>query len=216
MLLVIIISYSLIFLNLSCNVESEYVYHPANPPVGIKLCYDLTDDNFVLLFRSQNVNNDRFGGYIIFMDPSEDVLKEEVYFDNMNTDQRNTAIKDLLAYSKYFTNTEEWASYTYITESTPLSGPAFNRGMNNEIEVVFTETDVDPTNDNIPRLLKDASFDHDQNYLTLRTYLIDSNDRIIRISSPGNVVQVRTDVTDCSIQKFGRQEFASPCRGLIY
>ncbi len=66
---------AVIMLQISCNDIKYYHYQPANPPSGLELL-KLANDDYLLIFYSENRNNQRFGGFMIFIDPSKDFLLE--------------------------------------------------------------------------------------------------------------------------------------------
>jgi hypothetical protein len=62
-----------IALAISCNDLKYYYYQPANPPSGLELS-KLANGDYLLIFYSENRNNQRFGGFMIFINASKDAL----------------------------------------------------------------------------------------------------------------------------------------------
>ena len=154
------------------DVEFSH-YQPANPPVGLKMIK--YDGDYILLFRSENINNNRFGGFLIFIDTDPNRLMTTIDFENIDINEQTAYI--------------ETADYK-------LAGNTYNKGINTDIVILFSDDEEDESEIEIEnsiytvtkRLLKDNIAAG--SYLTLRTYLVDDNSVIISVSSPGNLVEV--------------------------
>ena len=110
----------LVIILLSACSDLEYYYQqPVNPPIGIKL--NAAGNDFHLIFRSENRNNPRFRGFLIFIHPNRDELIQMNSIDdadyelNENTDgiHYNIGIDNLV--NVLFSNQENFDTSIYIT-----------------------------------------------------------------------------------------------------
>lgn len=62
-----------ITLAISCTDMKYYYYQPVNPPSGLELS-KLANDDYLLIFYSENRSNQRFGGFMVFINASKDAL----------------------------------------------------------------------------------------------------------------------------------------------
>ncbi len=166
---------SILFLSLqifilSC-VDSETVqYQSANPPfdAGLLRC----GSDYLLVFRSENRSNNRFGGFMIFVDADPAVLRRDADFDEMSDAEK-------LAFL-------EGADYT-------LDGAVYNTGRDRQVPVLFSDdvsysdgstvaTDGGESYTIKKRLEKDDIAAG--SWLTIRAYLVE-NDEVIEVSPPG-------------------------------
>ena len=165
----------IILIFLSCNDTEFSHYQPANPPVGLKLIK--YNEDHILIFRSENISNSRFGGFLIFIESDSDMLLQSIDFESMDPSDQTSFI-DSAKYS--------------------LNGAGYNLGIETDIVIIFSDDaaydtgsiDID-TGDEVytvtTRLSKDEVVVN--SYLTARTYLVDEDGVKISISSPGNLVQ---------------------------
>lgn len=66
----------IVFIFLTCCTDmKEYYYQPVNPPSGVEI-FTLTNGEYLLVFYSENRNNRRFGGFLIFINTDRDALLE--------------------------------------------------------------------------------------------------------------------------------------------
>lgn len=170
----------ILFLPACDNTEFSSIY-PANPPVGLELillaspgnldpAYSAYSGDYLLLFRSENTKNTRFGGFLAFVDPAEsNVLEME---------------------------TEAEASYMFgIIEGEETS--PYNKGIDTVIAILFTDNGetgtitVDNTEYTVAAVRGKASLTSGW-WLAVRTYLYDAaNSEILETSSPGYAVQIQ-------------------------
>jgi hypothetical protein len=166
----------------SCdNIEFKSFY-PANSPLGIELIRLTAGnhggayiDDYLLLFRSENRNNSRFGGFLVFVNASE---------------------SDLLQM------TASQASYELgiaSGEASSLYNPA--TGIDTQLAILFMSgshtAPIDNTiicNSNtytITKVLQRDGIINTGSWFTMRAYLWDSiNKVILEVSGPGSVVQI--------------------------
>ena len=186
----------------TCSDQAEYVLQPANPPVDIK--FEPTDNGYELKFRSQNVGNERFGGFIIFVSESKEDLEKEynldVFEENLESgvEKRNEVIVEIMesCTGHYREELDLDRLKNHFLDSPPLTGDRHNIGLAEEVKATITDSATN--NDSNPPNLIRRNYFPVCSYLTLRTYLIGTNNEIIRISSPGNVVRIMDDSSDCS------------------
>ena len=152
-------------------------YQPANPPYEIEL-HKCNAEDYLLLFRSENRSNTRFGGFLIFIAADPAVLKKEADFDNMSDAERAAFVED--------------AAYN-------LPGPGFNLGRDKQVPVLFSndisylEGSTVETDDGVSYIIKarlDKNSVSADSWMTLRSYLTEKNE-IISVSPPGNVVLIK-------------------------
>jgi len=65
----------------SCNDYRYFDYQPVNPPMNLEITM-LGSGDYLVTFYSENRNNKRFGGFMVFMDPSADALYNMTSIDN--------------------------------------------------------------------------------------------------------------------------------------
>jgi hypothetical protein len=66
----------IIFIVLTCCTEmKDYYYQPVNPPGGVEI-FALASGDYLLVFYSENRNNGRFGGFLIFINTDKETLLE--------------------------------------------------------------------------------------------------------------------------------------------
>ena len=171
---------------LSCtNVEFSSIY-PANPPVDIEIisltsgnldpAYSSYEGDYLLLFRSENTKNARFGGFFIFIDPVRDRVIEMT--------------------------TESEASYILGIAQTGDTA-SYNIGIDSQIAVLFSGTDATEIivkNENDTYITYTITTRRDKtaglipgNWLAIRTYLYNSTTEEViedEVSSPGNAVVI--------------------------
>ena len=162
---------------ISCVKEENLDYEHANPPFDIQLLlYSHNSVNdYLLLFRSSNTSNARFGGFLVFIDADPANLEKEIDFDNMSDAERTAFLSE--------------ADYD-------LSGKAYNKKITEQIAVLFSDQsyvagsviEINGTSYKITER-KDKSAIAAGSYLTLRTYLVENNG-IMSVSPPGNVVLI--------------------------
>jgi len=180
----------LILLSASCNNAEFSNILPANPPVDLEIilldsanldpAYSSFAGDYLLLFRSENTKNARFGGFFIFIASTED---------------------DVL-----LLQTRDDASYILGIKGEEENSTMYNKGIDTQIAVLFSDTDTgeiivnEIVNDITytvtytvtSRRSKTAAFIPD-NWLAMRTYLYNSTAGEViedEISSPGNPVQI--------------------------
>ena len=66
----------IILIVLTCCADmKDYYYQPVNPPSGVEL-FTLAGGDYLLIFYSENRNNGRFGGFLIFINTDSEALLE--------------------------------------------------------------------------------------------------------------------------------------------
>jgi hypothetical protein len=166
----------------SCdNVEFKSLY-PANPPaIELHLLTALNHGglyagDYLLLLRSENRNNSRFGGFLIFINSSE------------------TAVLQM--------ETQGAASYILGSangESSSIYNPA--TGIDTQLAILFMSSAHTAPLDNtiiynskiftLTKVLQRDGIIITGSYFTMRSYLWDNtNNKILDVSDPGNVVQI--------------------------
>lgn len=171
--LLMIITASLLFL-ISC-IDAEYLdYQRPNPPYDVELLK--YESSYLLLFRSENRSNVRFGGFFIFIDDDPVLLKEEVNFPGMSDAEKAAFEAD--------------AEYN-------LKGKSFNTGRDAQIVVLFSDDasynagstiEIGDTSYTIKTVL-DMSGITAGLWLVVRTYLYE-DDAVFDVSRPGNIVLI--------------------------
>jgi len=173
-----------IFFFTGCEVEFKSLY-PAYPPGDIKLIR-LTPANhggayngdYLLLFRSENRKNTRFGGFLIFINTTEASVL-----------QMNTEVTAAYKLGRAAVPTEDPSIYN------PTTDPG---GIDVQIPVLFTDNPanagdiitVNSVNYTLKKVLPKTSI-ISGSWLTMRAYLWESStSSIIQISEPGNPVQI--------------------------
>jgi hypothetical protein len=172
--IIILIITSLFFL--SCDTDEFKSYYPAFPPYIelIHLAGGTYDGDYMLLFRSSNNKNSRFGGFLIFLNSNETNLLQM--------------------------DTQGVASYTLGIangESSSLYNPA--DGNDTQLAILFTNNSA-PSNNilvynsiiyTLAKILSPVSNLSSGNWMVMRAYLWDStNDVILEVSEPGNPVTI--------------------------
>ncbi|MFH0977360.1 MAG: hypothetical protein V1874_16395 [Spirochaetota bacterium] len=167
-------------LSISCDTPEEIIYYPANPPMDINLV-KLTAgnhggayiDDYLLLFRSANNANTKFGGFFIFIDADQAIV--------LQMTNRTDA---------------DYVLGLANGESTLPYNPA--DGINARIAILFTSKTAPATidyNSNIYTLAKVLLPTNliSGNWFTMRSYLClwdGTQYQIIEVSEPGNPVQI--------------------------
>lgn len=152
---------------LSCTDAEFSSIYPANPPVDIKM-NSLNNGDYLLLFRSENTSNARFGGFYIYIAAEkEDVIEE-------------TEVSYILGIA------EEGDSST-----------VYNTGIDSQIAVLFSDTAAEEVTFNNNTYAITATRSKSElisgYWLTLRTYLYNSTTEEViedELSSPGNPVEI--------------------------
>ena len=152
----------------TCNDVEFYYHQPANPPVGIEIGV-VGELDYGLIFRSENRNNSRFAGFLIFINPSrEELLQMDSY--------------------------EEAETWGYVLDKDS-DGIDYNLGIDNPIAILFSnEESYDSTitiNEKEYTVITKLPRDNIVvgSWLTVRTYLYHEKDGVI-VSSPGNSVEI--------------------------
>jgi hypothetical protein len=168
-----------IFIFFACYNPEFKSYYPAYPPMDIKLILingGSYNGDYLLLFRSGNLYNSRFGGFLIFADATETgVLQMDTQADALYTlGKAATSPVDTTDISLYNPATGIDAQLAILfTNGSANSGNIINVNANN-----YTLTKVLP---------HDAAILIPGHYLTMRSYLWDSVKNIIlEVSDPGN------------------------------
>jgi len=169
---------------MSCSDNEKYVYQPPNPPVGLAFYTLESGGDYLLAFHSSNKTNERFGGYLIFIDPDKSGLDSTADFSDMSGPEKET----LLSSSAY-----------YEQGSSPiLSGTEYNKEIEEQVVVVFSNSDQYGAGDTVDcqgeTYTVTAKLSAEEiipgQYITLRSFLIDQDENIIDVSSPGNIVLI--------------------------
>lgn len=155
-----------------CDTPKTNYYQPPNPPEGIEI-FNITQGtntgDYLLVFRSENTTNTRFGGFYIFIsDTMDSVLQMQSEDDD-----------------------------PYILGPRNSNGGTinYNLGIDNPIAILFS----DNTNPDTSITIEQEVYSVTQtlspekiipgNYLAMRTYLYDSvNGAVLEVSSPGNCI----------------------------
>ncbi|MDY6969467.1 MAG: hypothetical protein SVR08_12555 [Spirochaetota bacterium] len=160
----------ILLLLISCDeVKFEYV-KPANPPVGIQLQKQDNGD-YGLLFRSENEENLRFKGFLIFINPTREELllmssyEEAEYIIEDNDDDDNDIFNQGI--------------------DTPIA-ILFSNDINYESKIIITNVEYTVTT----KLSIDKIIASTDSWLTLRTFLYDESNKTYITSSPGNSVYI--------------------------
>jgi hypothetical protein len=173
-----------IFFFFSCDNLDFKSFYPANPPViELKL---LTASNhggsfigdFLLLFRSSNNKNSRFGGFLIFINPLEaDILQMDTHAEASYTLGKAAVPADSIDIAQY--------------------NPA--NGIDVQLAILFTNSPANPgdviTVDSksypLTKILAPVADLVTGNYFMMRAYLWDStNNVILEVGNPGNIVRI--------------------------
>jgi hypothetical protein len=167
----------IIILFFSCDNIEFKSYYPANPPTIddlIHLSGGTYGGDYLLLFRSSNILNSRFGGFLIYTGATEaDVLQKVTQTD--------------ASYILGIANGESSSLYNPAggidTQLAILfsnqAAPANNILVYNIISYTLIKT-LPP----VPELVSG-------NWMIMRAYLWDSTNKVIlEVSNPGNVVQI--------------------------
>jgi hypothetical protein len=171
-----------IFIFFACYNPEFKSYYPAYSPMDIKLIPingGSYDGDYLLIFRSGNLYNSRFGGFLIFADATEAGVL-----------QRDTQIEASYTLGKAATPTDP----IDITYYNPVGGLdiqlaiLFTNGSANTSDII----NVNANNYTLTKVLPhDAGILIPGHYLTMRSYLWDSVKSIIlEVSDPGNPVQI--------------------------
>lgn len=170
-----------VFFMLSCSDTEFSSIYPANPPVNIEIVlltsvnldpsYSSYAGDYLLLFRSENTKNSRFGGFFIFIDPARDDVIQM------------TAESDT-SYILGIADNEDSTIY--------------NTGIDTQIAVLFSATDtseiiVDGVTYTITARRDKTAELTSGNWLAIRTYLYNSTTEEVmadKVSLPGNPVEI--------------------------
>ncbi len=163
---------------LACDTRESKSYYPANPPVDLKitlLTSGAYSGDYLLLFRSENRKNTRFGGFLIFIDSSEELVLEM-------TDP-------------------ESAGYKLGAAADPFENPLIYNpasGIDVQMAILFTNSPAPSDNTIIVNAtvytltkILNKNFITPASWLTMRSYLWDGENAVIlQVSNTGNVVQI--------------------------
>ncbi|MCU0821477.1 MAG: hypothetical protein MUC95_03260 [Spirochaetes bacterium] len=172
--LFLILIIPLVLFAVNCIDSESYQYQPANPPYEIELLNYGAD--YLLLFRSENRSNIRFGGFFIFIDADPAVLTQDLNFDSMSSAERSAFLNQVdykLEGKEYNPGRDRQIAILFSGDTNYISGSTVEIG---ETLYVITE-----------RLEKDKITAG--SYLTLRTYLIE-NEEVMSVSPQGNLVLI--------------------------
>ncbi|MDY6932845.1 MAG: hypothetical protein SVZ03_01320 [Spirochaetota bacterium] len=170
---------------LACNdIEFEY-YQPANPPVGIEI--SKSDNDYILVFRSENTTNQRFGGFFIFIDSNINELKritdelQDIDFVNMTDSER-------FIYTELY---KEMAPYI-LGSLVGDNSDEYNLGMDSSIEILFSDVEDEGRDVKTNTITKSFSMDSivPGSWLTLVSYLVDENNLLAGVSMRGEIVEI--------------------------
>jgi hypothetical protein len=164
----------------ACYSPESKSYYPANPPMDLKIILlssgPYTGD-YLLLFRSENRNNSRFGGFLVFTDSSEELVLEKTEPADAVFTYGEAAIpaEDSLKYNPTSGIDTQLAILFTYTGSPAVPGDTITAGSEN-----YSLTAV-----RIKNALSAGSC------LVMRSYLWDDiNNKILQVGEPGNVVQI--------------------------
>lgn len=170
-----------LFVFYCCNTPETNYYQPPNPPAGVEIFFIAEGNNtgdYLLVFRSENTTNTRFGGFFIFISDSiESVTQMQYYYE---------------------------ADYILGKDSQDSDTTNYNLGIDRPISILFSDNETPDTSITITHNGEQTAYtvtrrcspsDTDDmipgNFLTVRTYLYDSvNNEVLEVSSPGNCVEI--------------------------
>ena len=142
----------------------EY-YQPANPPIGVEMIkiesVDLKGD-YLLVFRSQNESNNRFDGFLIFIDPNQKILGEiqNIKYEDLNFTESE-------AFTKYIKESTDYILGSISMDRTLDDEPDtnnYNLGLDAEVCILFSNQIFEQDNENNNSTSVDSINIGDRNY----------------------------------------------------
>ncbi len=185
------------FFLLACGENVEFsVYQPANPPSGVELIHLTAENGYeegtytgdhLLLFRSENKGNQRFGGFLIFVYSEEEVIWERNLLQSSDFEGKN--------YEEM--NSNEKLAFDSVINMAGYTLAGYNSGIDSQVVILFSdiEEDISPITVGDNDYSVSIKFSKDNivsNYqLTLRTYLVNELGAKVTVSKSGNPVQIQ-------------------------